>query len=165
VIEPQRLLLRRMDLDDLDEFATLHADPEVTKFVFALDRRESEERLHKDRDEWGQRGHGLLAVVDRTSGDFLGRCGLKFWPQFGETEVGWILRRDAWGSGYATEAARGCIEWGFEQFELPYLTAMINPANERSVRVADRLGMSASREDELLGNPVVVYTIGRPTSD
>ena len=164
MIETERLLLRRMDLADLDEFAALHADPDVTQFVFAFDRKEAEERLHKDKDEWRQRGHGLLAVVDRTSGDFLGRAGLKYWPQFDETEVGWILSRDAWGHGYATEAARACIEWGLEQLELAYLTAMINPANGRSVRVADRLGMRPSREDELLGNPVVVYTISHPGS-
>lgn len=161
MIETERLLLRRMDLDDLDEFAALHADPEVTQFVLALNRKEAEERLRKDKDEWRRRGHGLLAVVDRTSGDFLGRCGLKHWPQFDETEVGWILKRDAWGHGYATEAARACIEWGFAQLEVPYLTAMINPANKRSIPVAERLGMSPSREDELLGSPVVVYKIDR----
>lgn len=161
-IETQRLRLRRMEPDDTEEFAVLHADPEVTQFVFALDRAEAEERLQKDRDEWRQRGHGLFAIVDLASGDFLGRTGLKYWPQFDETEVGWILKREAWGQGYATEAARACIEWGFAQFELPYLTAMINPTNVRSVHVAKRLGMSPSRDDVLLGNPVLVYKADRP---
>lgn len=161
-IETPRLLLRPFTGDDLDDFATLHADPEVTQFVRPLDRGEAEERLRVDEREWEERGHGLLAIADKGTGAFLGRTGLKHWPQFEETEVGWILRRDAWGHGYATEAARACVEWGFSRLELPYLTAMISPANTRSIPVAERLGFTPLREDELLGEPVVVYAL-RPS--
>lgn len=160
-IETPRLLLRRFTASDLDDFATLHADPEVTQFVRPLNRGEAEEQLRKDEREWAERGHGLLAIADRTSGAFLGRTGLKHWPQFEETEVGWILRRDAWGHGYATEAARACVEWAFANLEVPYLTAMISPANVQSIPVAERLGFSPLREDELLGEPVVVHAVRR----
>jgi RimJ/RimL family protein N-acetyltransferase len=162
LIETERLLLRRFSDEDLDEFFALHSDPEVTRFIRALDRAEAEERLRKDEVEWRQRGHGILAVLERQSGAFLGRTGLKYWPQFGETEVGWILRRGAWGQGYATEAARACVEWGFAHLAVPYLTAMIVPANTHSVAVAARLGMTPLREDELLGESVVVYALDRP---
>jgi len=87
---------------------------------------------------------------------------LKYWPQFDETELGWALLRDAWGHGYATEAARVCAEWGLSGFAFPYLTAMIQPDNVRSVRVAGRLGMTSLRSDVLLGDPVIVYAITRP---
>jgi RimJ/RimL family protein N-acetyltransferase len=160
-IETERLLLRPMEPGDLDAFAALHADPEVTEFVRPLDRKASEERLDKDRSEWEQRGHGLLAMLDRQTGTFLGRCGLKHWPQFDETEVGWVLRREAWGRGYATEAGRACVEWGLSELDLPYLTAMISPGNARSVRVAERLGFTPLREDQLLGDPVTVYAVRR----
>lgn len=161
LIETERLRLRPIEPGDLDEFVALHADPKVTQFVRPLDRDAATERLEQDASEWRQRGHGLLAVLDLGTGAFLGRCGLKYWPQFDETEVGWVLRRDAWGRGYATEASRACIEWGFSGFEMPYLTAMISPGNARSIRVAQRLGMTASRHDVLLGEPVVVYKIER----
>ncbi len=164
-IETPRLLLRRFSIEDLDDFATLHADPEVTRFVLPLDRGEAEERLRKDDREWEERGHGLLAVTDKESGRFLGRTGLKHWPQFEETEVGWILARDAWGNGYATEAARACIEWGLSQFEMPYLTAMISSENAPSIAVAERLGFAPLREDRLLGEPVVVYALRREGAD
>jgi RimJ/RimL family protein N-acetyltransferase len=160
-IETPRLLLRRVSLEDLDDFAALHADPQVTRFVRPLDRAEAEERLRRDGREWEERGHGLLAVADKESGRFLGRTGLKHWPQFEETEVGWILARDAWGNGYATEAARACIDWGFSQFEMPYLTAMIGSGNAPSVAVAERLGFVPLREDRLLGEPVVVHALRR----
>ena len=159
--ETQRLLLRPIELSDLDEFVALHADPEVTRFIRPLDRAAAKERLHRDQREWLERGHGLLAMLDLTNGAFLGRCGLKYWPQFDETELGWVLRRNAWGRGYATEAGHACVEWGFAGFDLPYLTAMINAGNVSSVRVAERLGFTPLRDDLLLGDPVVVYGLQR----
>lgn len=155
------MLLRPMELTDLDEFAALHADPDVTRFIRPLNRAAAEERLHLAEREWQERGYGMLAVLDRKSGGFLGRAGMKYWPEFEETELGWALRRSAWGQGYATEAARACIEWGFSEFDMPYLTAMINADNVRSVRVAERLGLTPLRDDVLLGDPVVVYGVRR----
>jgi RimJ/RimL family protein N-acetyltransferase len=69
--------------------------------------------------------------------------------------------QDIWGHGFAIEAALACAEWGFQNFDLPYLTAMIRPDNRRSIRVAERLDMSPLREDLLLEEPVVVYSINR----
>ncbi len=146
---------------DLDEFAELHRDPEVVRFVQALDRVQAEKRLQANEQEWRERGHGLLAVLDRSSGRLLGRVGLRYWPQFQETEAGWLLGRDAWGHGYATEAGRACLNWGFETLPIPYTTAMINPENTRSIRVAQRLGFEPAREDVLLGYPVIVYALER----
>jgi RimJ/RimL family protein N-acetyltransferase len=160
-IETQRLLLRPIERDDLDEFVALHAEPEVTRFIRPLDRAAAEERLRRDGREWRERGHGMLAIADPEDGAFLGRCGLKHWPQFDETELGWALRRSAWGRGYATEAGRACVEWAFSEFDVPYLTAMINAGNARSIRVAEQIGLTPLREDDLLGDPVVVYALRR----
>ena len=146
---------------DLDEFVALHRDPEVVRFVRALDRSQAEERLQANEQEWGERGHGLLAVLDRSSGRLLGRVGLKYWPQFRETEAGWLLRRDAWGHGYATEAGWACLRWGFAALSVSYITAMIQPENTRSIRVARRLGFEPVREDMLLGDPVIVHAVKR----
>lgn len=133
----------------------------MTRFIQALDRGEAEERLRRDEVEWRERGHGMLAVLEKESGEFLGRAGLKYWPQFDEIELGWALRRAVWDHGYATEAGRACVELGFAELDVPYLTAMINRANGRSIAVAERLGMSPVRDDELLGEPVVVYAVRR----
>lgn len=140
----------------------LYADPEVTQFVHPFDRKGAKERLRQAECEWSERHFGMLAILDRTDGRFLGRTGLKYWPQFDEAELQWTLRRDTWGRGYATEAGSACIEWAFSKFDLPYLTAMINVSNDQSVRVAERLGLVPLRNDLLLGEPVVVYEIQRP---
>lgn len=162
LLETRRLLLRPITFDDLDEFVALHSDPEVTRFVNRLDRPLAEERLRRNEEEWRERGHGLLAVIDRESGEFLGRAAVKHWPQLEETEVGWVLRRDVWGRGYATEAGRACVDWGFSLLEVPHLTAMISAANYRSIRVAERLEFEPIRKDMLLEDPVVVYAVERP---
>jgi RimJ/RimL family protein N-acetyltransferase len=155
--ETARLLLRPIEPSDLDGLTALHADPEVTRFIRPLDRAAARARIQLAEREWEERGYGLVAVLDRKDGKFLGRAGLKYWPEFDETELGWALRRDAWGHGYATEASRACLEWGLSEFDMPYLTAMIDADNVRSVRVAERLGLAPIRDDVLLGDPVVVY--------
>jgi len=78
-----------------------------------------------------------------------------------ETELGWVLHPDAWGNGFATEAARAWAQWGFESLNVPYLTSMIDPRNTRSINVAQRLGMAALRPDILLGDAVTVYSVTR----
>lgn len=161
LLETERLLLRPIGPGDLDDFAELHADPEVTRFIRPLDRDAAAERIRVDGLEWERRGHGIFTIRGREGERFLGRMGLKHWPQFDETELGWALRRDAWGHGYATEAARACAEWGLSALEVPYLTAMIDPENDRSLAVARRLGMEPLREDSLLGDPVIVHALRR----
>jgi RimJ/RimL family protein N-acetyltransferase len=161
MIDTDRLLLRQMIPEDLDELVEIHAEPEVVRFMGSFDRVETSEWMQENLREWSERGHGRLAIVDRATGRFLGRTGLKYWPQFRETEVGWVLRPGVWGHGFATEAALACVEWGFQNLDLPYLTAMIRPDNRRSIRVAERLGLTPLREDIHFGKPVVVYSISR----
>ncbi|HEY6729580.1 MAG TPA: GNAT family N-acetyltransferase [Solirubrobacterales bacterium] len=159
-IETERLLLRPIATGDLDEVVRLHEDPEVARFMGTPDREWLVGWVEGSDREWSELGYGRMAILDRDSGAFLGRSGLKRWPQFEETEVGWALQPEARGRGIATEAAAATLDWASERFDLPYVTAMIQPANEPSAAVAGRLGMSPLREDELLGIPVVVYAIG-----
>jgi RimJ/RimL family protein N-acetyltransferase len=158
-IETERLLLRPVRVDDVDDLVAMHADP-LTRRVFGETARdEVEEWVERSLREWRERGHGRLAIVDRESGTFLGRSGLRFWPEFDEVEVGWVLVPAARGRGVATEAGRASIEWGFRDFALPYVTAMIAPDNDASTAVARRLGMRPLREDRLLGEPVIVHAV------
>ena len=162
-IETEHLYLRPMIMRDVDDLVALHADPEVSRYLRPFDHDEALERLRRDDSDWREYGHGLLALLASDDGRFLGRVGLKYWPQFDEAEVGWVLRREEWGHGYATEAARACADWGFREFGYPYLTAMISAENARSIRVAERLGMSRLRDDVLFDLPVVVHCVDRAT--
>src|SRR6202035_4370472 len=130
---------------DLPDVVALHSEPAVIEFLGAVTPEEVAERLTICERTWSERGHDLLALIERSSGRFLARAGLRYWPQLGETEAGWAIRADAQGHGYATEAARACLRWGFATFAFPYITAMIRPDNSRSLGVARRLGMRVVR--------------------
>jgi RimJ/RimL family protein N-acetyltransferase len=159
--DTERLRFRPLDMGDVDELVALHEDPLVARFIGSRDRAWMVSFIRMVEEEWAERGRGRVAVVERESGRFLGRGGLKHWPQFDETEVSWVLRPEARGRGYATEAGRAALAWGFERFELPYMMAMIQPENTASIPVAERLGMSPIRSDRLLGVDVIVYAINR----
>jgi RimJ/RimL family protein N-acetyltransferase len=159
--DTERLRFRPLAIEDVDELVVMHEDPLVARFMGSHDHSWFERYIRMVGDEWAERGHGRVAIVERESGRFLGRSGLKHWPQFGETEVGWALHGGARGRGYATEAGAASLRWGFERLELPLITANIQPANAASFRVAERLGMKPIRSDELIGEAVSVYAISR----
>ena len=165
VIETERLLLRPIGPEDLEEFLALYTDPEVVRFTSTYDRPGARRRLVEIGHEWEQHGYGPMAVLDRASGRFLGRSGLKYWPQFDETEVGWSLLASARGHGYATEAGRASAEWAFANFPFPYITAMIQSENAPSLRVAERLGFAPLREDTLMGISLVVHARFAPAPE
>jgi RimJ/RimL family protein N-acetyltransferase len=160
VIETERLVLRRVESGDVDDLVALHADPEVRRFIPSaadFDPAMAVARVKRDPEDWDA-GRRMLIACERGGGRFLGRVGIIDWPQFGETEVGWIFGPDARGRGYATEAGGAAQEWAFEHLGIPYVTALIRPDNAPSIAVAERLGMSPLRDDELFGVPVVVYS-------
>ncbi|MBO8193967.1 GNAT family N-acetyltransferase [Streptomyces oryzae] len=161
VIETERLLLRPLTTQDLDFFVQLHSDPEVTRYVPAFTREQAVERLAEIERQWAERGHGLCAVESKETGELIGRCGLNYWEVFDEVEAGWTFRRACWGRGYATEAARAVVDWGFARLDVDHLTAMIVHGNAASVRVAERLGFVPGREDTFLGKPVTVHMLHR----
>ena len=160
-LQTERLVLRPMGVADVDDFVALHNQPAVADFLGPATPELARERLELCQRNWREHHPDLIAVLERSSGRFVGRLGLRYWPQFDETEAGWALRREAWGRGYATEAARAVIDWGFRTFPLPYVTAMIRPDNSRSMGVARRLGLTPIRDDVLHGVPVIVHAIQR----
>ena len=163
MIETKRLLLRRVTAADLDELIAIHADPEIERFMGTFDQDRATDWLDRVDQSWHAHGYGRVAITDRATGRLLGRTGLQYFEQFAETELGWTLRRDAWGCGYATEAACACADWAFREFEIRYFTSLIEPDNERSINLAERLGMTPLRNDFMLERPFIVYAVTRST--
>ena len=147
--ETERLLLRRFAPADADAFATLNADPEVMCFIGdgrPLTRAQSDELLTRIAAHWRSHGFGLWCVAERSAPErCLGFAGLavpSFLPEvMPAVEVGWRLARDGWGRGLATEAARAALDEAFGPLGLASVISIIAEGNERSVRVADKLGM------------------------
>jgi len=142
----ERLLLRGWRDDDRVPFADMNADPAVMEhFPGPIDRAASDDLVDRILGHWAEHGFGLWAVERRGDRTFLGFTGL-YRPSFEAhftpaVEVGWRLSRAAWGQGYATEAARVALAYGFERVGLDEIVSFTAPANTRSRRVMERIGM------------------------
>lgn len=147
-IETPRLLLRTWIVPgDVDDAAEIFTDSEVLRY--AQDRlvaREAvpallERFLHAEERD----GFSLWPVVLKATREVVGDCGLGFIEGTRDVEISWHFKRSAWGHGYASEAAAAVLDFAFSQAGLTRVYALIDPANERSVAVANRLGMRFDR--------------------
>ncbi|WP_349371571.1 GNAT family N-acetyltransferase [Salinarimonas sp.] len=149
-LETERLVLRPWRDADRAPFAALNADPAVmTFFPAVLDRLDSDAAAARFRARFDRHGWGLWAVEVKGGPAFVGFTGLNPAPEtlpFAPAmEIGWRLARAAWGRGYATEAARAALRFGFERLRLPEIVSFTTPLNERSVAVMERLGLRRDR--------------------
>jgi ribosomal-protein-alanine N-acetyltransferase len=145
-METPRLILRPWRTEDREPFFQLNSDAEVMEhFPKRLSREESDAVVDKIEKHFQDYGYGLWVVEEKATGDFTGFTGLwnvqyeaHFTPA---VEVGWRLARRFWGKGYATEAARASLDYGFQTAKLKNIVAVTVPANFRSRRVMEKLGM------------------------
>ena len=172
-LETERLLLRPIEPADVDAFAPYMADPEIVRFIGGemLSRDQVVKRLALWRRRFDTDGFGPLALVRREDGCVVGRCSLLVWqvPEWETTtaaeatgpwelELGWILGREHWGRGYATEAGRAVAGFAFEQLERDRLISLIAEKNTRSAAVAQRLGMTVEGETWLHDMRVLIWS-------
>lgn len=151
ILETDRLILRRLEPGDLDPLHALYSDSETRKY-FPDGTRTYEET--KEELEWFLGGHprhpelGLWATVERSTGAFLGRCGLLPWTidDREEVELAFLIDKSRWGEGLATEAAAGIVRYATDILKLTRLICLITPGNDASVAVARKVGMSFERE-------------------
>jgi RimJ/RimL family protein N-acetyltransferase len=153
ILEMARLHLRRWRPEDLPAFGAMNADPRVMEFFpKPLTRAESDARAAQIQDHFDRRGFGLWAVEVPGIADFIGFVGLST-PAFEEhftpcVEVGWRLAHEFWGHGYASEAGRAALDFGFGQLGLREIVSFTVPNNRRSRGVMERLGMTRSPDDD-----------------
>jgi RimJ/RimL family protein N-acetyltransferase len=163
-LETDRLTLRAFREEDLAAYAAICADPDVMRYLGegkTLSRAEAWRQMALIIGHWQLRGYGFWAVEERATGALLGRIGFfnpEGWPGF---ELGWMLRREAWGRGYATEGARRALAHAFTAMERDHVISLIHPGNAPSIRVAERVGERLERRTELFGHEVLVYGIAR----
>jgi RimJ/RimL family protein N-acetyltransferase len=143
-----RLSLRPFDLIDFDDLLQLYSDPEVMRLIGngkPRTRDETEAWLTRMIAHWAQRGLGMWAVHEKSTGRFVGRCGLQALADTSEIELGYALHRAFWGQGLATEAAMAAIQFGFETIGLSRIVAIALPENLASRRVIEKTGLVFER--------------------
>lgn len=144
MLDTPRLLLRESELGDFEAYAAMYADAAVMRFLSLtgtpLTRFAAWQGFASHVGHWRLRGFGFFTVLERESGAFVGHVGPwhpEGWPG---VEVGWVLRPEFWGRGYATEAANASIAYAFSALECSRIVSLIHPDNEASKRVARRAG-------------------------
>ena len=151
-VTTERLVLRRWRAADREPLAALNADPAVTEFLQGqMSREASDAFIDLIEAQWDAAGWGLWAVEVPGFSEFIGYVGL--WPAddvFGTpmAEVGWRLAHRHWGHGYATEAAREALRFGFENVGLDEIVSFTVPQNVRSRRVMERIGLVRDPADD-----------------
>ncbi len=175
-IETARLLLRRWREADREPFARVNADPLVMEhFPALLSRAESDRLVDNIEAHFERHGFGLWAAEQRATGQFIGFIGLAV-PRFEAAftpcvEIGWRIDPAFWGMGLATEGAREVVRRGFAVFGLNEIVSFTVPANTRSRRVMEKLGMTHDPRDDFdhpnlaPGHPLrlhVLYRLRQP---
>jgi [ribosomal protein S5]-alanine N-acetyltransferase len=156
------MLLRRLTMDDVDDLLDIFSDPEAMRYYPATkDRREAEDWVRSTLESYQKNGFGLWAAILKGSNEFAGQCGLVAQRVDGkdEVEIGYLFLRKFWRRGLATEAARACRDYGFDELGYARLISLIDPANRASRRVAEKVGMSLERQTQKWGKTVYVYSI------
>jgi RimJ/RimL family protein N-acetyltransferase len=164
-LETGRLLLRPIELDDLDAFALVVGDPIAMRFYpRPFDREMTRTWIARVRERYERDGVGLLAVVERATGEMIGDCG----PMVMETghgthvELAWHIRADRQGRGFATEAGAACRDEAWRALDIDHLISIVRPENVPSWSVARRLGFVPWRGDVRAGMAHVLWRLDRP---
>jgi RimJ/RimL family protein N-acetyltransferase len=178
-LRTSRLRLRRWSPTDREPFAVLNSDPRVMKyFPCTLSRDESDALAGRIEASFDQNGFGLWAVEVQNGAPFVGFVGLAI-PRFEAhftpcVEIGWRVAAEHWNRGYAGEAARAALAFGFETLQLEEIVSFTVPENLPSRRVMEKIGMKRNEADDFdhpllaLEHPLrrhVLYRIARPTPD
>ncbi len=168
ILETERLFFRRLTMDDLDDLFALYQSPEVRKYYsegipsYEETKQELEWMIEQCYVKYG---FGMWATIYKATDKFIGRCGLTPMDIEGheEIEVGYMLAREYWGQGLATEAAKAILQYGFDELKISRLICVVNPGNEASSKVAIKIGMTLEIDGDVNGEPTLLYSINKPS--
>lgn len=162
-LETPRLRLREFTEDDAEALYRLNADPDVMRYTgdAPFSGAAAAHDFIRAYDHYDRHGYGRWAVTMKADGRFMGFCGLRVHPEFGEVDLAYRIARQFWDQGYATEAARGAMAAGFDQFGLETITGWAMRENLPSITVLQKLGMRFREMAEENGDVWLVYAIDR----
>lgn len=153
IIETKRLILRTWEDEDIEPMTHINQDPKVCEHLPAIvDRRATEALIKHIIQHYEQHGFTLYAVELKSTHEFIGFLGLMI-PSFQAhftpaVEIGWRLSSHHWGHGYATEGAKAVLDYAFNQLGLKEIVSLTVPANTRSIRVMEKIGMKRDISDD-----------------
>ncbi len=168
IFETERLVVRKWTPQDAKDAFEMYNHPDVVQHLprsagDPLTVEDQRAKIQKTNERYAKLndGTGFWAVEESTSGKVIGTSLLVLLPGHADIEVGWLLHPAHWGKGYASEAAKGALQYGFEKLDLQRIVAVVRPENERSIAVARRLGMKFERVVVVKEKSFNLYTIGK----
>lgn len=161
-----RLLMRQLFEKDAGELYLLNSDPEVLRYTGDKPFASVEEAraFIRGYGQYALYRRGRLGMFMKETGAFVGWCGLKYHPENGETELGFRLKREYWNQGYATEAARASLHYGFNVLELSTIMGRVMKGNTASVRVLEKIGMRYWKGFDFEGVAGIYMRIDKPSA-
>lgn len=161
-IETERLILRPPRAEDFAGWAAMMADADNSRFIGGpLGARAAWASLSIMAGAWSLHGFGNFSILLKASGDWIGRAGPWMPPGWPGQEIGWALLKAHWGQGFAEEAARAAMAWSREALGWDHVIHVIDPRNDASIELAERLGSRFERElpSRVLDNatPLLIY--------
>ena len=164
-METQRLILREFIQTDLDAYAEcIFTDADVMRYLPKRDappRERAQRTMDFFNDHHAEYGWGPWAVIEKASGVLIGHCGLRYIADIDETEVLYALGKKFWGKGFATEAARASVDFGFREIKLERIIALAVPENIASRKVMEHCGLKYEKEAHLFDLDLVYYALNR----
>lgn len=149
ILETQRLIIRELSQADFQDLADMLQNPNVMyAYEHSFSDQDVQNWLDRQRKRYDQYGFGLWAVERKATGQMIGQAGLTMQPYADREvlEIGYLLKKQFWGCGYATEAAEGCKEYAFQTLKRNRVYSIIKADNVPSIHVARRIGMKKESE-------------------
>lgn len=163
IVETDRLIIRHLRSEDLDQLFEVCGDSEIMLYVGngqPLSREQTQKWIEKSQENYRKYGFGCLAVAEKEGDRLIGYCGLVNPTIDGEAEIIYAFKKQYWGKGLASEAAKAVLDFGLKQCGLRRVVATIDPNNHASIRIVEKWGMRF-QERRLDENnlPEVVYAV------
>lgn len=162
MITTPRLVLRPFNMNDCDTLFAIVQEPDVFRYfptTSAWPLEKVERYIHYQFAHWQRFKYGHWAMVLRETGQIIGWDGLEYLPETDETEVGYLLSREFWGKGFATEATSAIINFGLTKVGLKEIIGLTHPENIASQRVLEKSGLSFTRSAPYFGMEMFRYAI------
>lgn len=159
ILRTARCLVRETTVADVESFYRIYSEPSITKYMEGLHEDPEEERARArsyiDR-VYGFYDFGIWTVVERESGEVIGRAGICYREGYETPELGFVIGAPWQGRGYATEVCRGILEYAYGELGMTEILAFVQPGNPASLHVCDKLGMEDLGRVELQGQEYIV---------
>jgi ribosomal-protein-alanine N-acetyltransferase len=162
MIDTERLYFRKFEYSDLPKLIEHRSDPDVARYLGGTRRQNPDElakRIQFYIDCYDKYGFGMCPMFWKETGDMIGAAGIQPLEDTGLIEVGYSIVKSHWGRGIGTEAAKGWMEFGFNNFNLDSIVAVAVVANIASRRIMEKLGMEYKKTEVHYGEECAFYSI------